>query len=89
MLSILIQPVSKISGGGSREVGCSESSGQQRACSQAVLHLVRYVHFRYITIFCFLRSMCSLVCKFNYMGHDSQLHEGKWTDFMPTSNVLV
>ena len=50
MLSILIQPVSKISGGGggSGEAGCSESSGQQRACSQAVLHLVRYVHFRYI-----------------------------------------
>ena len=63
--------------GGSREVGCSESSGWQRACSQAVLHLVRCVHFRYITIFCFLRSMCSLVCKFNYMGHNSQLREGK------------
>ncbi|KAM7444684.1 hypothetical protein ABFA07_006777 [Porites harrisoni] len=30
------------------------------------------------------RSMCSLVCKFNYMGHDSQLHEGSsnsgWVD---------
>lgn len=57
--------------------GGSEGSGWQRACSQAVLHLVRCVHFRYIKIFCFLRSICSLVCKFNYMGHNSQLREGK------------
>ena len=26
----------------------------------------------------FVRSMCSLVCKFNYMGHGSQILEGKW-----------
>lgn len=76
MLTTLIQPTSKISeglwGGWGGGVVLWEWW-----CSWPVLDLVRCFHFRYITIFCFLRSMCSLVCKFNYMGHKSQLHEGK------------